>query len=87
MFLCQFMELEIMINKFYSKKFSSYKVKILEYNFYDWESSLVVKAVALHSQAFKFEPSPGPKFYCIFSLVGGPNLTPTGTPRGYICHI
>ena len=55
-----------MINKFYSKKFHSYKLKILDHKFLDWKSSLVVKAVALHSQAFKFEPSPGLKFYCNF---------------------
>ena len=52
-----------MINKFYSKIFSSYIVKILEHKFYDRETSLVVKAVVYHSQAFKFEPSPGLKFY------------------------
>ena len=55
-----------MIYKFYSKKFTSYKLNIFEHNFYDWKSGLVVKAVELHSQAFKFEPSPGLKFYCNF---------------------
>ena len=55
-----------MKNKFSSKKFIRNKFVIKDYNFQHWKFSLVVKALALQSQAFKFDPGLKPKFYCIF---------------------
>ena len=49
----------VMENEFYSKKFSKYKFAIKDYNFQHWKFSLVVKALALQLQAFRFDPGLG----------------------------
>ena len=48
-----------MDNQFSFKKFLKNKFKILHYIFSDWKSSLVVKALALQLQAFRFDPGLG----------------------------
>ena len=85
MILCTIMELQITRlhgQQIFLKKFTNYKLKILDHNFLDRKSGLMVKALALHSQAFKFDPSLGLKFYCIFFRVRGPFFTPTGGHGG-----
>ena len=59
--LCSYKLLYVM-----DKKNLSNKLKILDYNFSEWKSSLVVKALALHSLAFKFDYGMRLKFYCNF---------------------